>query len=81
MVSCNCITFCPEVPAIYHCVITNTGPQWTVSGSGVSGYVSFASNAAIEYNLPFGRSFTAIKTGSNSFRLKFIANIEFITIV
>ena len=76
VVSFNCTTFCPEVPAIYHCVITSSIPRLTVSGS-VSGANSFAGNADIGDTIPIGSSFTAIKTGSTSFSLNFTAKIDF----
>ena len=76
VVSFPCLTFCPEVPAIYHCVITSTLARLTVSGS-VSGANSFGAADAIGHTLPISSSFTANKTGSNSFSLNFIANVEF----
>ena len=74
--SFNCTTICPEVPAIYHCVITSAVSLWTVSGS-VSGANSFGTGDAIGSTKPVGSSFTAIKTDSNSFSLNFTANVEF----
>ena len=41
-----CPTFCPEVSAIYHCVITSAIARWAVSGS-VSGTNSFSTNDPI----------------------------------
>ena len=76
VVSFPCPTFCLEVPAIYHCVITSAVARLTVSGS-VSGVNSFGAADAIGHTLPVGNSFTANKTGSNSFSLNFIANVEF----
>ena len=76
MVSFPCPTFCPEVPAIYHCVITSAVSRWTVSGS-VSGTNSFSAVNAIGHTLPVGSFFTANKTGSHSFSLTFKANIDF----
>ena len=76
VVDFNCTTFCPEVTAKYHCVITSTVARWTVSGS-VTGANSFGAAAAIGDTLPIGSSFTANKTGSNSFSLNFTANVEF----
>ena len=76
VVSFPCPTFCPEVPAIYHCVITSSLARWTVSGS-VSGTNSFGAADAIGSTKPVGSSFTAIKTSSNSFSLNFTANVEF----
>ena len=76
MVSFSCPTFCPEVPAIYHCVITSAVARWRVSGS-VSGVNSFGAADAIGHTLPVGSFFTANKTGSNSSNLNFIANVEF----
>ena len=71
-----CPTFCPEVSAIYHCVITSAIARWAVSGS-VSGTNSFSTNDPIGRTITVGNSFTANKTGSNSFSLNFIANVEF----
>ena len=76
MVSLSCPTFCPEVPAIYHCVITSALARWEISGN-VSGVTSFGAGDAIGHTLPVGSSFTANKTGSNSFSLNFTANVEF----
>ena len=76
MVSFPCLTFCPEVPAEYHCVITSAVARWTVSGS-VSGVNSFGAADPIGHTLPIGSSFTANKTGSNSFSLNFTANVVF----
>ena len=59
-------------------MITSAVAQWTVSGSGsVSGANSFPGNADIGDTLPVGSSFTANKTGSNSFSLNFTADTEF----
>ena len=76
MVSFPCPTFCPEVPAIYHCVITSSVSRWAVSGS-VSGTNSFSTNDPIGRTIPVGNSFIANKTGTTSFSLKFTANVEF----
>ena len=75
MVSLNCPTLCSVVLAKYHCVITSTQARWTVSGS-VSGANSFGAGDPIGHTLQVGSSFTANKTGSNSFSLNFIANVE-----
>ena len=76
VVNFPCLTFCPEVSAVYHCVITSAVSRWTVSGS-VSGTNSFSAGDAIGHTLPVGSSFTANKTDSTSFSLNFIANVEF----
>ena len=76
LVSFPCPTFCPEVPAVYHCVITSALSRWEVSGS-VSGVTSFGAGDAIGHTLSVGSSFTANKTGSTSFSLNFTANVEF----
>ena len=76
VVSFPCQTFCPEVPAIYHCVITSAQARWDVSGS-VSGVNSFGAADPIGHTLPVVSSFTANKTGSTSFSLNFTANVEF----
>ena len=76
MVSFPCPTFCPEVPAIYQCVITSALSRWTVNGS-VSGTNSFSGVNAIGHTLQVGSFFTSNKTGSNSFSLKFEANTDF----
>ena len=78
MVSFPCSTFCPEVPAIYHCVITGTTSRWRVSGGGVTnGEVTYLSAEAIGLIKSVSNSFTANKTGSNSLSLNFTAEIEY----
>ena len=57
-------------------MITSSVARWEVSGS-VSGVNSFGAADAIGHTLPVGSSFTANKTGSNSFSLNFTANVEF----
>ena len=71
-----CPTFCPEVPAQYQCVITSESLLWAVSGS-VSGSASYDENDNIGRIKQLGSFFTANKTGSNSFSLNFIADVEF----
>ena len=74
-----CSIFCPEVPAIYHCVITSAQVRWSVSGTGINGERSFGAGDPIGRTLLlFGSpSFIANKTSNNSFSLNFTANVEF----
>ena len=74
--SFNCTTFCPEVLAIYHCVITSQRLLLSVSGN-LSGFTSYDQDDSIGTLKQIGSSFTANKTGSNSFSLNFTANVEF----
>ena len=76
MVSLSCPTFCPEVPAIYHCVITSALARWDVSGS-VSGTNTYLASDPVGMIKSVGSSFTANKTGSTSFSLNFIAEAQF----
>ena len=77
MVSFNCTTFCPEVLAKYHCVVTGTQAQWIVTDSGDSDSNLLPGNANIGDTRLVGSSFTINKTGSNSFSLSFTANVQF----
>ena len=76
MVSLSCPKFCPEIPAIYHCVISSALARWEVSGS-VSGVNSYLASDPVGMIRSVGSSFTANKTGSTSFSLKFIAEAQF----
>ena len=79
MVSFPCSTFCPEVPAKYHCVISSALARWVVSGTGINGERSYGALDPIGHTLPLAGSpsFIANKTGNNSFSLNFTANVEF----
>ena len=74
-----CSIFCPEVPAIYHCVITSAQVRWSVSGTGINGERSYGASDPIGRTLPLlgSPSFIVNKTSNNSFSLNFTANIEF----
>ena len=76
VVSFNCLTFCPEVSAIYHCVISSALARWDVSGSA-SGINSYLAADPVGTIKSVGSSFTANKTGSTSFSLDFIAESQF----
>ena len=81
VVSFNCPTFCPEVLAKYHCVITSAQVRWEITGSYTDD-TSYGAADAIGLLKQVGNSpFTANKTGSNSFSLIFTANVEFNNIV
>ena len=77
MVSFPCLTFCPEVPAIYHCVITGTTSRWRINGGVSNGEITYLSNEDIGLLKQVSSSFTANKTGSNSLSLNFTAEIEY----
>ena len=76
VVSFSCPTFCPEVSAIYQCVITSALARWDVSGSasGVSSYLAVDPVGRIRL---VGISFNANKTGSTSFSLNFNSEAQF----
>ena len=76
VVSLNCPIFCPEVPAIYHCVITSERLTLTVTGN-FGGVTIYDQNDDIGTLKPFGSSFTANKTGTTSFSLIFTAEVKF----
>ena len=76
VVSLNCPKFCPEVPAIYHCVITSERLTLSVTGS-FGGVITYVQNDDIGTLKPIGSSFTANKTGNTSFSLIFTAEVKF----
>ena len=76
VVSLNCTTFCPEVPAIYHCVITSVLAQWELTGS-ITDDTSYNAADPIGRIRLVGSFFTANKTGNTSFNLNFIAEAQF----
>ena len=72
----SCPKFCPELPAIYHCVISSALARWEVSGSA-SGVNSYLASDPVGMTRSVGSSFTANKTGSTSFSLNFTAEAQF----
>ena len=76
VVSFSCQIFCPEVSAIYQCVITSTLARWDVSGSasGVSSYLAVDPIGRIR---SVGISFIANKTCSTSFSHNFNSEAQF----
>ena len=76
VVSFPCPTFCPEVPAIYHCQITSVLALWELTGS-ITDDTSYNAADPIGRIRLVGSFFTANKTGNTSFNLNFIAEAQF----
>ena len=76
VMSFPCPTFCPEVPAIYHCVITSAVARFELTGS-ITDDTSYLATDPVGRIRSVGSSFTANKTDSTSFSLNFNAEAQF----
>ena len=77
--SCTSSTrFCPNVPSEITCNTTSPAIEWELSGD-INDDISFGSQDPVGTNETSDQNddFTAIKTGSTSFILKFTSLIEF----